>query len=106
MTSDRGTPQPEPAPPEFDAERLPPGIFFEDHPLPALIFERGSLVILRANRAACALYGYTPAEFPQLSLDDIRPPEDVPTFRAALRERDQRPLPTYWRHRTRDGRIL
>ena len=106
MTSDRGTPQPEPAPPEFDAERLPPGIFFEDHPLPALIFERGSLVILRANRAACARYGYTPAEFAQLSLDDIRPPEDVPTFRAALRERDQRPLPTYWRHRTRDGRIL
>ncbi len=90
----------------LDQHSLPPGIFFDDHPLPALIFERGSLQILRVNRAACDLYGYTPAEFTSLTLADIRPPEDVPLLHDFIRQGAPAHLPRFWRHRARDGRIF
>ncbi|GIW13304.1 MAG: hypothetical protein KatS3mg062_0743 [Tepidiforma sp.] len=110
MTHGQGHSTPQDPQPPTDAGTspgdLPPGIFFFDHPLPALVFERGTLRILEANRAACDLYGYSPDEFRHLTLADIRPPEDVPELLRAVRERGTHPMPAYWRHRTRDGRIL
>ncbi len=92
--------------PGFAAGGLPPGIFFADHPLPALVFERGTLRILEANRAACTLYGYSAEEFRRLTVADIRPPEDVPLLRQFVDGTLPGPPPAFWRHRTRDGRIL
>ncbi|GIW14964.1 MAG: hypothetical protein KatS3mg063_0817 [Tepidiforma sp.] len=94
------------APLAIPAGALPAGIFFADHPLPALVFERGTLRILEANRAACTLYGYSAEEFRRLTLADIRPPEDVPLLRQFVDGILPGPPPAFWRHRTRDGRIL
>lgn len=90
----------------FQLETLPPGIFFDASPLPMLLFERGSLRILEANRAACDLYGYSREELSNLTLAEIRPPEDVPAFLEFVRSGAAAPGPALWRHRTRDGRIL
>ncbi|GIW19160.1 MAG: hypothetical protein KatS3mg064_2317 [Tepidiforma sp.] len=110
MTSDQGELQPpDPVsgePPAFEAGEIPPGIFFETHPLPALVFERSTLRVLEANRAACELYGYTADEFRALTLADIRPPEDVPALLRLARGERVEPPQGYWRHRTRDGRVL
>jgi two-component system cell cycle sensor histidine kinase/response regulator CckA len=94
------------APLAIPAGALPAGIFFADHPLPALVFERGTLRILEANRAACTLYGYSAEEFRRLTLADIRPPEDVPLLRQFVDGTLPGPPPAFWRHRTRDGRVL
>ena len=94
------------APLAIPAGALPAGIFFADHPLPALVFERGTLRILEANRAACTLYGYSAEEFRRLTLADIRPPEDVPLLRQFVDGILPGPPPAFWRHRTRDGRAL
>ncbi|QFG03705.1 PAS domain S-box protein [Tepidiforma bonchosmolovskayae] len=94
------------APLAIPAGALPAGIFFADHRLPALVFERGTLRILEANRAACTLYGYSAEEFRRLTLADILPPEDVPLLRQFVDGILPGPPPAFWRHRTRDGRIL
>ena len=44
--------------------------------LPAIHAERGDLQFLAVNNAALEMYGYSRAEFLDLNLGDIRPPED------------------------------
>ena len=82
-------------------------LLFEDNPQPMLVYDRQTLQILDANRAAVTHYGYTKKEFLSLSVKDIRPPEDVPTFLEALRQHQgKRRAEATSRHRTKDGRII
>ena len=73
-------------------------------PRPSWIFDRETLRFLRVNDSACALYEWTREEFLQLSVVDVRPPEDVGHLRAAMGS----PLADTYaaRHRTKSGRIL
>jgi hypothetical protein len=60
---------------------------------------------LQANAAACALYGYTPEEFAQLSIGDIQSSEDARRFLSELHD-PARPAASEWRHHTKDGRWI
>ena len=80
-------------------------LLFDSHPSPMWIYDRETLAFLAVNEAALATYGYSRAEFAAMTLDDIRPPEDVPKLRASL----TRPgsalgvIPGDWRHIRKSG---
>lgn len=90
-----------------NAERYP--FAFESNPLPLLIVDRSSLIILDANRAALRHYGYSRQELLCLSLPDLNPsregagppgphesglPEGLPAFPGATGT---------FQHRRKDG---
>ena len=53
---------------------------FEQSPFPKFLFDYETLRFLAVNDAAIQHYGYSRDEFLGMTLDDIRPPEDVPAF--------------------------
>jgi PAS domain S-box-containing protein len=80
---------------------------FDSSPLPMWLFDVETLAFLAVNDAAVRHYGYSRAEFLQMTLKDIRPPEDVPAFleRLARGEASVR-SGELWRHRKRDGTLI
>ncbi len=79
---------------------------FEDNPQPMWAFDLETQRFLAVNDATLRHYGYTREEFMDLSLDDLRPAEDVPLFRAHINRRIEAPVRRTWRHRKRDGEII
>jgi PAS domain S-box-containing protein len=81
---------------------------FDAGPLPSYITDRETLRFLRVNRAACALYGWTPEEFAALTLHDIRPVEDRPRLAHLLAETRDRAVPftAHSRHLTKAGKVF
>jgi PAS domain S-box-containing protein len=59
-------------------------VLFDLLPAPAYIFDDRTLQFLAVNTAALVRYGYTRAEFLQLTLLDIRPAEDRKTVRESV----------------------
>ncbi|WP_184549811.1 PAS domain-containing protein [Mucilaginibacter sp. FT3.2] len=59
---------------------------FEEIPVPMFIFDSRDFRFLAVNTAARNHYGYSRAEFLQLKVTDIRPPEEVPAFLAAVQQ--------------------
>ena len=53
---------------------------FYKNPQAMLIFDDHSLRILEVNHAAVELYGYSIHEFPALTIDRLRHPEDVESW--------------------------
>src|SRR5262249_13910625 len=53
-------------------------MLFEENPHPTWVFDVETLRILDVNGAAIRNYGYSREEFLTLTIEDIRPPEDVP----------------------------
>jgi two-component system, cell cycle sensor histidine kinase and response regulator CckA len=79
---------------------------WESSPVAKWIFDRKTLRFMDVNDTALALYGYSREEFLQLTVKDLRPPEDIPRLLAALAEpRDERRFGT-WSHRKKDGALL
>jgi two-component system cell cycle sensor histidine kinase/response regulator CckA len=80
---------------------------FEHSPLPKFLYDQETLRILAVNNAAVIHYGYSREEFLQLTLEDIRPPEDVAPFRARIAVTaigtSRRGM---WRHRKKDGGLI
>jgi PAS domain S-box-containing protein len=80
---------------------------FDRHPAPMWVYDVETLRFLAVNGAAIAAYGYSEERFLEMTIADIRPPED----RAALHELvndpsrrgDERRL---WRHVHDDGTIV
>jgi two-component system cell cycle sensor histidine kinase/response regulator CckA len=80
---------------------------FDLNPLPMWIYDRTSLRFLAVNDAAVQSYGYTREEFLNLTIKDIRPPEDVPAlqdsiFHSAGGDR----VAGTWRHRKKNGTTM
>lgn len=80
---------------------------FEYNPQPTWVFDYETLRFLAVNQAAVDHYGYSRKEFLDMSIMDIRPPEDIPDAREAA-TRAQAGLHTRkeWRHRKRDGSVI
>src|SRR6185437_14589007 len=84
-------------------------VLFEVNPMPMWIFDAVTLRFLAVNNAAIRHYGYSLEEFLQMTLRDIRPPEDIPKFEHVVAH-----LPVgkvlspvgEWRHVRRDGSIV
>ena len=82
-------------------------ILFESNPVPMWVFDRATLRFLQVNEAAIRHYGYSRDEFLSMTIDKIRPREDVP---ALLKELDH-PIRGLehagaWRHMTKRGAII
>ena len=80
---------------------------FDHNPVPAWIYDCGTLRLLDVNQAACHRYGYTQKEFLSLTVPDLHGAEDADLVYATLRspepfEKSVGP----WRHRRRDGSLL
>jgi hypothetical protein len=60
---------------------------------------------LEVNTAACNLYGYSPAEFAEMTVADLQSADDAQRFQAELHN-PARPAASEWRHRTKDGRWI
>ncbi|UYN93760.1 MAG: PAS domain S-box protein [Enhydrobacter sp.] len=80
---------------------------FRNLPLPQWVYHRETLRFLEVNDPAIARYGYSHDEFLAMTIEDIRPPEEIPKLREWLTP-ERLPLfhTTEWRHLTRDGRTL
>ena len=78
---------------------------FERHPLPMAVFDEETLKFLSVNEASVRTYGYSEAEFLQMTVRDIRPPEAMALIDARpWVGHDELVLTT--KHRTKDGTLL
>jgi len=79
---------------------------FELNPLPMWVYDVDTLAFMAVNDAAIAHYGFTRDEFLELTIADIRPPEEIPAMRAALDGLDEKRGPRLFRHRTKGGVVI
>jgi PAS domain S-box-containing protein len=81
---------------------------FQANPHPMWAYDVETLRFLAVNDAAVAQYGYSEAEFLGMTIEDIRPPEELPRLRANLAEGGDGQLqrPGLWVHRRRNGELI
>jgi len=81
---------------------------FDLNPIPMWLYDCETLRFLEVNEAAIANYGYSREEFAQMTLLDIRSPEDVPALLESVARvtqgRDDARILRH--HRTRDGQEI
>src|SRR5438552_1296149 len=73
---------------EYDSDRKY-RLLFETNPEPMFVYDFETLRILAVNGAAVARYGHTEQEFLQLTLRDIRPPEEQARLEEELARRPE-----------------
>jgi len=80
---------------------------FEASPMPTWVYDAETLEFLMVNRMAIQTYGYTEEEFLQMTVRQIRPPEDYELFdQAAVGLADKGRVSGFWRHLTKQGEML
>src|SRR5687768_3712783 len=82
-------------------------LLFESNPQPMWVYDLATFHFLAVNDAAVNHYGYSRAEFLEMTIVDIRPDDDVKLLReyiaAGNPELDQA---GEWRHRKKDGGVI
>src|SRR6185295_6426860 len=79
----------------------------ESNPQAMWVYDLATLRFLAVNDAAVNHYGYSRAEFLDMTIRDIRPPEDVKLLEAYLTSENADPdYAGEWRHRKKDGTII
>jgi PAS domain S-box-containing protein len=82
-------------------------LLFEQSPIPMWLVEQGTLQFLAVNDAAVSHYGYSRAEFLEMTLRDVRLPEDVPGLLADIASGSSgQGIPLTRRHRKKDGTLI
>jgi two-component system cell cycle sensor histidine kinase/response regulator CckA len=82
-------------------------LLFEYNPLPTWLYGIDSLKFLEVNQAAMDLYGYTAAEFEQMSVLDIRPQEQQAKALNYMRDMGaDAEEHEFWLHQAKDGRTF
>jgi PAS domain S-box-containing protein len=80
---------------------------FENNPLPMWVYDRHTLAFLDVNDAAIERYGYARDDFLSMTIEDIRPPEDLPALLDNLANLNTDfDAPDIWRHLKKDGTII
>jgi PAS domain S-box-containing protein len=81
---------------------------FELSPQPMWVYELDSLRFLDVNAAAIQNYGYSKAEFLEMTLLDIRPAQDIETLKHVVKEevRNGMPHSSFFQHRKKNGEII
>ncbi len=81
---------------------------FEGSPHPMWVYDTYSLMFLDVNDAAVELYGYSRNEFLNMTILEIRPPQDVPKVLDSISRRQQEPSVKgrLWKHRKKDGSLI
>lgn len=79
---------------------------FEESPNPMFVFDRNTYQILAVNIATIRQYGYSERELLQLTMDDIRPHEDIEAFHKILDTLTTKYTDAgIWRHVNMDGTV-
>ena len=82
-------------------------LLFESNPHPMWVYDIESLSFIAVNDAAVAHYGYSPAEFAEMTIADIREPEEVPIVLEAVRTLSpDTATKVIRRHRKKDGTLI
>src|SRR6185503_19910195 len=81
-------------------------LLFESNPQPMWVYDLATLRFLAVNDAAVRHYGYSRTEFLEMTIKDIRPPEDVASLEKYLNSETAHPDAGEWRHRKKDGSII
>src|SRR5262249_27114425 len=87
-------------------------LLFHGNPNPMWVFDLETLRFLEVNEAAIQHYGYSREEFLNMTLKDIRLPEDVNAmleYREKMMKRGLKPETTFsceWRHRKKNGGLI
>src|SRR5690606_20583246 len=83
-------------------------LLFENHPHPMWVFDRESLKFVAVNSAAQAAYGYSRAEFLDMTILDIRPAAEVDRLLQHLRNMGAGPATSHgtWIHRLKSGQLI
>jgi PAS domain S-box-containing protein len=79
---------------------------FESLPFPGYVFDRRTLRFLAVNRAAVQRYRYSRREFLALTLEDIRPADELPALRRAMHSSKNHEYRSVWRHQTKGGEVF
>ncbi|SIT36016.1 Diguanylate cyclase/phosphodiesterase with PAS/PAC sensor(S) [Paraburkholderia ribeironis] len=83
---------------------------FDDHPVPMYIFDRETLRFLAVNAAAIQQYGYSEAEFFDLTIRAIRSHAEIARLESYLQRMDAvlhgRTMAGIWHHRRKDGSTI
>jgi PAS domain S-box-containing protein len=82
-------------------------LLFSHTPLPMWVFDTETLKFLQVNEAATKQYGYTEDELRSMTVRDVRPDGDGPSFAAHVEEwkQDGRHL-GHWQHKKKDGKCF
>ena len=92
------------APPKSEREYR---ILFDGNPCPMYVCDEATLAFLAVNDAAVHHYGYSRDEFLNMTLKEIRPPEEVPALLDQLaRNEGSYDFAGVWKHRRKDGSII
>lgn len=82
-------------------------LMFTSNPLPIWVFDRETFAFLAVNDAAIAHYGYSREEFLQMTIKDIRPPEDIPILLKIVATKSEPYINVgVFRHRKKDGTLI
>ncbi|MEA3188919.1 MAG: two-component system, LuxR family, sensor kinase FixL [Chthoniobacter sp.] len=82
-------------------------LFFESNPQPMWFYDAETLRFVDVNRAAMELYGYSVTEFLRMTIEDIRPAEDISKIRATVaHRRADFQQSGIWRHIKKNGELL
>ena len=83
-------------------------LLFHSNPHPMWVFDAETLRFLTVNDAAVAKYGYSEDEFLAMTIEQIRPPDEIHRLRDQLsRNAGKTTVATgTWRHRLRDGSLI
>ena len=80
---------------------------FDESPNLMFIYEVPTLRMLAVNRAMLWHYGYSREEFMCLGVQDLHPPEEVPTLLETVPSRAPGPVSgARWRHRKKEGQEI
>jgi hypothetical protein len=80
---------------------------FENNPNPMWVYARDTLRFLAVNEVAVSHYGYSREEFLGMTIEQIRPPGDIPAMRKSVRDVPGtiRKVGT-WKHLRKNGGII
>lgn len=82
-------------------------LLFESTPQPIWVYNEETLGFLAVNEAATRTYGYSRDEFLAMTIDDLRPQEDIPTLMIKNAEDpDELVISSPWRHQTREKKTI
>lgn len=82
-------------------------LLFESNPQPIWVYNEDTLGFLAVNEAATRTYGYSRDEFLSMTINALRPEEDIPTLIIKnADDPDELVISSPWRHQTRDKKTI
>ena len=81
---------------------------FDNNPLPIAIWDFAEQLFIDCNEAACEKYGYTREEFLKLTINELRPADDVQLIQDAVKSEESygNLHKRNWRHKNKRGEIM